>query len=85
MKGKSYQAETANIEILADSLTPLDKRIEQFKENAENPGRANTIRFVLNDADGYIEEINNEKWYFIRMLKPEEFLTLKKLYEVKDL
>jgi len=77
--GKAYEAEILSLNISDMNLT--DKEIEEinfndFKDDSVKP--EGTIRIVLSDEFGYVEEFKTLKWNYKRRLSKKEIKKIKK-------
>lgn len=69
----------AILTIAGNVLTEKDKRIIELKKIAEKASKPEgTLRFVLIEKIGYVEEFRNNKWVFIRELSNDDIEKLNK-------
>lgn len=76
---QEFVAKKLSLTISGDKLS--DREIEEnnfneFKDNSNRPPNG-TLRYVLSDTFGYVEEFNNFKWTFKRRLTKKEIKRLR--------
>ena len=79
INNKKVTAETINLTISADKLTAQEiDEIEfaEFKDKLQYP--KGTLRYILSDNLGYIEQFNEAEWIFKRRLTKKEIAKLRK-------
>jgi hypothetical protein len=79
LKNEKINGENLIITIENNKLSVEEKRLIKLKKIAENFSKPEgTIRFVILNEIGYVEEFNNKKWEFKGELTKKEIKKLRK-------
>lgn len=78
INGEANKAPSIELSIIDDDLTSKEIDEMGYKEFLNSNYTANgTLRYVLNEKYGYLEEFQNVKWEFVRRMTSKEIAKLK--------
>lgn len=79
IKNEKQKAESIHIKITGENLTEkeIDQiKFDEFRESLVKP--EGTLRFVLSDKYGYVEEFKNNNWVQMRRMTKKEIAKFRK-------